>query len=279
MQYATCSAYPPLYRVMFITLTNGLIQCFPSPFQLPPRSRCLPASRTCHPSRRARRSSWRYRSPATRSRRFAGRETARTWAGAVIIASRPGRGTRSWQSRPRRRATTDRTIWRWRTTWAWTRPSSWSPLMVCIIWNLTYQGHHLLLLASPGSPQRFSISILILTSASSSVSSTTAMSSFTASTNLLLGLPRFLFPGSSILSILLPVYPSYFLSDLASRVFSRIKIAINGLYCQHDLIHGYITIKTAINGLYYQCYSSDDIYCYWSHIAVGFFRDWSWMCV
>ena len=32
------------------------------------------------------------------------------------------------------------------------------------------------------------------------------------SINLLLGLPRFLFPGNSILSILLPIYPSYFLT-------------------------------------------------------------------
>ena len=34
------------------------------------------------------------------------------------------------------------------------------------------------------------------------------MSSLTTSINLLLGLPRFLFPGNSILSILLPIYPS-----------------------------------------------------------------------
>ena len=52
------------------------------------------------------------------------------------------------------------------------------------------------------------------------------MSSFTTSINLLFGLPRFLFPGNSILSILLPIYPSSFLRrcpyhlSLASRVFS-----------------------------------------------------------
>ena len=46
------------------------------------------------------------------------------------------------------------------------------------------------------------------------------------SINLLFGLPRFLFPGNSILSILLPIYPSSFLRrfpyhlSLASRVFS-----------------------------------------------------------
>ena len=45
--------------------------------------------------------------------------------------------------------------------------------------------------------------------------------------NLLLGLPRFLFPDSSILSILPPIYPSSFLRtcpnhlSLASRVFSK----------------------------------------------------------
>ena len=49
------------------------------------------------------------------------------------------------------------------------------------------------------------------------------MSSRTASINLL---PRFLFPGSSIVSILLPIYPASFLSiwpnhlSLASRTFS-----------------------------------------------------------
>ena len=48
----------------------------------------------------------------------------------------------------------------------------------------------------------------------------------TASINLLLGLPHFLFPGSSILSIVLQIYPTYFLLtcpnhlSLASRVFS-----------------------------------------------------------
>ena len=52
------------------------------------------------------------------------------------------------------------------------------------------------------------------------------MSSFTTSINLLFGLPRFLFPGNSILSIHLPIYLSYFLRrcqyhlSLASRVFS-----------------------------------------------------------
>ena len=47
------------------------------------------------------------------------------------------------------------------------------------------------------SPQQ----IFHLHSASSSVTSTTAMSSLTASMKLLLGLPRFVFPGSFILSI------------------------------------------------------------------------------
>ena len=52
------------------------------------------------------------------------------------------------------------------------------------------------------------------------------MSSLTTSINLLFDLPRFLSPGSSILSILLPIYPSSFLRtlpyhlSLASRVFS-----------------------------------------------------------
>ena len=77
-----------------------------------------------------------------------------------------------------------------------------------------------------GSPQRIFLLQLFLSSVSSSVTSTSAMSSFTTSINLLFGLPRFLFPGNSILSILLPIYPSSFLRrcpyhlSLASRVFS-----------------------------------------------------------
>ena len=77
-----------------------------------------------------------------------------------------------------------------------------------------------------GSPQRIFFLQFLLSTVSSSVTSTSAMSSFTTSINLLFGLPRFLFPGNSILSILLPIYPSSFLRrcpyhlSLASRVFS-----------------------------------------------------------
>ena len=76
-----------------------------------------------------------------------------------------------------------------------------------------------------GSPQRIFHLNSILTSGSSSVTSTTAVSSLTPSVNLLLGLPRFPFPGSSILVILIPICPSYFLRTFpnhlnsASRVF------------------------------------------------------------
>ena len=67
---------------------------------------------------------------------------------------------------------------------------------------------------------------IFLSSASSSVTSTTSMSSFATSINLPLCLPSFFFPGSSILSILLLIHPSSFLRtspnhlNLASRVFS-----------------------------------------------------------
>ena len=77
-----------------------------------------------------------------------------------------------------------------------------------------------------GSPQRIFFLQLFLSTVSSSVTSTSAMSSFTTSINLLFGFPRFLFPGNSILSILLPIYPSSFLRrcpyhlSLASRVLS-----------------------------------------------------------
>ena len=55
-----------------------------------------------------------------------------------------------------------------------------------------------------GSPQRIFLLQLFLSTVSSSVTSTSAMSSFTTSINLLFGLPRFLFPGNSILSISSP---------------------------------------------------------------------------
>ena len=77
-----------------------------------------------------------------------------------------------------------------------------------------------------GSPQRIFHLQLLLSSVSSSVTPTSAMSSFTTPINLLFGLPRFVFPGNSILSIILPIYPSSFLSTCphhlspASRVFS-----------------------------------------------------------
>ena len=81
-------------------------------------------------------------------------------------------------------------------------------------------------LSHHGSPQRIFYLQLFLPSVSSSVTTTSAMSSFTTSINLFYGLPRFLFPDNSIISILLPICPSSFLRtcpyhlSLASRVFS-----------------------------------------------------------
>ena len=68
------------------------------------------------------------------------------------------------------------------------------------------------LFSHQGSPQRIFRIQLLLSSVSSSVTSTSVRSSFTTSINLLFGLLRFLFPGNSILSTLLPIYPSSFLS-------------------------------------------------------------------
>ena len=76
------------------------------------------------------------------------------------------------------------------------------------------------------SHQRIFFLQFLLSNVSSSVTSTSAMSSFTTSIHLLFGLPRFLFPGNSIISILLQIYPSSFLRrypyhiSLASRVYS-----------------------------------------------------------
>ena len=69
------------------------------------------------------------------------------------------------------------------------------------------------------------------------------MSSLIASINLLLSIPRFLFPGSSIVSILLPTYPAYFLSacpnhpSLAYRSFSP-----NGLTCTVNLMYSFLIL-------------------------------------
>ena len=98
-----------------------------------------------------------------------------------------------------------------------------------------------------GSSQRISNIHSVLSSASSSVTSTTAMSSLTASIYLLLRLPRFLFPGSSILSILLQIYPSsfprtcpYHLS-FASRIFSP-----NRPTCAVPLMHSFLILSILV---------------------------------
>ena len=65
------------------------------------------------------------------------------------------------------------------------------------------------LFSHQGSPQRIFHLQLFLSSVPSSVTSTSAMSSFTTSINLLYGLPRFLFPGNSIISILLFLESSF----------------------------------------------------------------------
>ena len=73
------------------------------------------------------------------------------------------------------------------------------------------------------------------------------MSSFTTSINLLFGLPRFLFPGNSIFSILLPIYPSSFLStcpyhlSLASRVFSP-----NRPTCAVPLMYSFLILSILV---------------------------------
>ena len=97
------------------------------------------------------------------------------------------------------------------------------------------------------SSQRIFLLQLCLSTVSSSITSTSAMSSFTTSINLLFGLPRFLFPGNSILSILLPIYPSSFLCrcpyhlSLVSRVFSP-----NFPTCAVPLMYSFLIILLSI---------------------------------
>ena len=88
---------------------------------------------------------------------------------------------------------------------------------------------------------------LLLSSVSSSVTSTSAMSSFTTPINFLFGLPRLLFPGNSILSILLPIYQwsllrtcPYHLS-LASRVFSP-----NRPTCAVPLVYSFLILSIRV---------------------------------
>ena len=79
------------------------------------------------------------------------------------------------------------------------------------------------------------------------LTSTSAMSSFTTSIHLLFGLPRFLFPGKSILSILLPIYQSYFLRtcpynlSLASRIFSP-----NRPNCAVPLMYSFLILSNIV---------------------------------
>ena len=96
------------------------------------------------------------------------------------------------------------------------------------------------------SPQQIFHIYLVLTSVSSSVTSTSSTSSFTTSINLLFGLPRFLFPDYSILSILLPIYQSYFLSTCPfhlSLEVARREILIREESIMRDVIQGTIDGK------------------------------------
>ena len=89
-------------------------------------------------------------------------------------------------------------------------------------WRITtaYANHNIIFISSShcahqGSRHRIFHLQSVISSASSSVTSITAMSSLTASIYLILGLPRFLFTVSSRLSILLPIYPSSFLAQVS----------------------------------------------------------------
>ena len=106
----------------------------------------------------------------------------------------------------------------------------------------------LLLSAFQGSSQRIFHLQLFLSSISSSVTSTSAMSSFTTSINLIFCLPRFIFPGSSILSILLPIsssflrtYPYHLSLTLACRVFSPNRPA-----CAVPLMYSFLILSILV---------------------------------
>ena len=82
--------------------------------------------------------------------------------------------------------------------------------------------------SNPGPPGRqtndLTLSATAPPSASSSVTPITVMSSLAASTNLLVCLHSFLFPGRPILSILLPIHPSYFLRTCPSHLSRAFRV-------------------------------------------------------
>ena len=102
-----------------------------------------------------------------------------------------------------------------------------------------------------GSPNRIFHLHLVLSSASSSVTSTTAMSSLNTSIYVLLVLPRFLFPGSSILSIIVPIHMHVQTTSVLPLMFS--------LQSAFALIH--YSFRQSFSENWNQLTKKNDVFC------------------
>ncbi|XP_054648940.1 uncharacterized protein LOC129190355 [Dunckerocampus dactyliophorus] len=95
-----------------------------------------------------------------------------------------------------------------------------------------------------GSPQQINCLNLTLSSASSSLTPTTFMSSFTTSINLFFGLPLGLLPGSSKLSILLPIYSLSLLWTCPNHLsLASLTLSPKPLTCAVPLMYSFLILS------------------------------------
>ncbi|KAF7650345.1 hypothetical protein LDENG_00127500, partial [Lucifuga dentata] len=99
-------------------------------------------------------------------------------------------------------------------------------------------------LSLQGSPQRIICLHLTLSSASSSLTPTNFMSSFTTSINLLFGLPLGLLPGSSNLSILLPICSLSLLCTCPNHLsLASLTLSPKHLTCAVPLMYSFLILS------------------------------------
>ncbi|KAF7703122.1 hypothetical protein HF521_022129, partial [Silurus meridionalis] len=86
-----------------------------------------------------------------------------------------------------------------------------------------------------------------LSSTSASFNPTTSMSSLTTSINLLLGLPLFLLPGGSILSILLLIYPMSLLCTCPNHLnLTSLTLSPKRPTCALPLINSFLILSIVV---------------------------------
>ncbi|KAF7663340.1 hypothetical protein LDENG_00211810, partial [Lucifuga dentata] len=102
-------------------------------------------------------------------------------------------------------------------------------------------------LSLQGSPQRIICLHLTLSSASSSLTPTNFMSSFTTSINLLFGLPLGLLPGSSNLSILLPICSLSLLCTCPNHLsLASLTLSPKHLTCAVPLMYSFLILSILV---------------------------------